>query len=101
MKIVDRDGVGHDLDPQAGSTLMPQLRPLKVGVIGMCNGNAACGTCHVYVEPSRFAELPLIDEYEEEMLAELDQRAPNSRLSCQLVYEPSMADLTLTVAPRG
>ena len=101
MKIVDRDGVHHDLDPRVGKTLMPQLRPLKVGVIGMCNGNAACGTCHVYVEPARVAELPPIDEYEEEMLAELDERLPNSRLSCQLVYEPAMADLTLTVAPRG
>ena len=101
MKIVNRDGVHHDLAPQDGKTLMPQLRPLKVGVIGMCNGNAACGTCHVYVEPERFDDLPLIDEYEEEMLAELESREPNSRLSCQLVYEPSLADLTLTVAPRG
>ena len=101
MKIVDRDGVNHNLDARDGKTLMPQLRPLKVGVIGLCNGNAACGTCHVFVEPARAAELPEIDEYEEEMLAELDERKPNSRLSCQLVYEPSMADLTLTVAARG
>ena len=101
MKIVDRDGVHHELDAQTGKTLMPQLRPLKVGVIGLCNGNAACGTCHVYVAPDRLAQLPEIDEYEEEMLAELMTRAPTSRLSCQLTYEPSMAEIALTVAPRG
>jgi len=101
MKIVDRDGVHHDLQAQPGKPLMPQLRPLKVGVIGLCNGNAACGTCHVYVEAGRCAELPPIDGYEEEMLAELENREPNSRLSCQLVHELEMADLTLTVAPRG
>ena len=55
----------------------------------------------VIVEPARAAELPEIDEYEEEMLAELDKREPTSRLSCQLSYEPELADLTLTVAPRG
>ena len=79
---------------------MHQLRPLKVGVIGLCNGNAACGTCHVYVDEDRFGELPEPDEYEEEMLADLVSREKNSRLSCQLVYESSMAGLTLTVAPR-
>ena len=41
-----------------------------------------------------------IDEYEEEVLAELASRRFNSRLSCQLVGGPAVADLTLTVAPR-
>ncbi|WP_413810750.1 2Fe-2S iron-sulfur cluster-binding protein [Streptomyces sp. OE57] len=100
MKIVDRAGVSRELDAQVGKPLMHQLRPLKIGVIGFCNGNAACGTCHVYVEEDRLPDLPEPDEYEEEMLAELPRREQNSRLACQLVYEPSMADLTLTVAPR-
>jgi ferredoxin, 2Fe-2S len=100
MIIVDGKGVRHELDPKVGTALMFQLRPLKVGVIGLCNGNAACGTCHVYVEGDRMADLSEIDEFEEEMLAEVTNRQDNSRLACQLVFEPSMADLTLTVAPR-
>ncbi|MDQ3402584.1 MAG: 2Fe-2S iron-sulfur cluster-binding protein [Actinomycetota bacterium] len=100
MIIVDRDGASQELRPEVGKPLMHQLRPLKVGVIGLCNGNMACGTCHVYVDEDRVADLPAIDEYEEERLAELKTRRKNSRLSCQLVYEPSMADVTLTVAPR-
>lgn len=100
MIIVDRKGVGHELDPEVGKPLMFQLRPLKVGVIGLCNGNAACGTCHVYVENDRMAELPDIDEFEEEMLAELATRQKNSRLACQLMFEPTMNDMTLSVAPR-
>ena len=100
MIIVDREGVSRELHPQTGKSLMPQLRPLKVGVVGLCNGNAACGTCHVYVEEDRLADLPDPDEYEEEMLAGLATREENSRLSCQLVYEPHMADLCLTIAPR-
>ena len=100
MIIVDREGMSRELHPQVGRPLMHQLRPIKVGIVGMCNGNTACGTCHVYVEESRLGDLPEIDEYEEEMLAELPTREKNSRLSCQLVYEPSMSDLTITVAPR-
>lgn len=103
MIVVDQKGAKLELEPQPGKALMLQLRPLKVGVIGLCNGNAACGTCHVYVEPadqSTLAALPEIDEYEEEVLAELASRRPNSRLSCQLVGGPAVADLTLTVAPR-
>jgi ferredoxin, 2Fe-2S len=79
---------------------MHQLRPIKVGIVGMCNGNAACGICHVYLEESRFADLPEIDKHEEEMLAKLPTRKKNPLSSCQLVYEPSMSDLTITVAPR-
>ena len=75
--------------------------PVGERVVGEIN--AACGTCHVYVEPtdaSALAALPEIDEYEEETLAELASRRENSRLSCQLVGGPAVADLTLTVAPR-
>jgi ferredoxin, 2Fe-2S len=103
MIVVDQQGAKLELEPQPGKALMLQLRPLKVGVIGLCNGNAACGTCHVYVEPAdeeTLASLPEIDEYEEEVLAELASRRENSRLSCQLVGGPAVADLTLTVAPR-
>src|ERR1044072_5932432 len=99
MKIVDREGVSRELDGQVGKPLMHQLRPLKIGVIGFCNGNAVCGTCHVYVDEDRLADLPEPDEYEEEILPDPPSRKHNSRLSCQLVYEPSMADLTLAVAP--
>lgn len=100
MIIVDREGKLREMHPSMGKPLMIQLRPLKVGIVGLCNGNAACGTCHVYVEEERLADLPEPDEYEEEMLAELPNREKNSRLSCQLIFEPFMSDLTLTIAPR-
>jgi len=100
MIIIDRAGKARNFSPRADKPLMHQLRQLRVGVVGLCGGNAACGTCHVYVAEDRFDELPEPDEYEEEMLTELANREKNSRLSCQLVYEPAMADLTLTIAPR-
>lgn len=91
-------GVRLEFEAVARRSLMLQLRPLKVGVIGLCGGNAMCGTCHVVVSSDdRFDQLDPPDEYEEELLAGLPQRQPHSRLACQLVYEPSMDGLEITV----
>ena len=101
IQVTDRDGVTRDIDVKAGKTLMPQLRPLKLGIIGLCNGNMACGTCHVYIEPGRLQELEPPEEDEEEMLADLSAKLDNSRLTCQIVYVDSLDGLVMTVAPRN
>ena len=101
IQVTDRDGVTRDIDVKAGKTLMPQLRPLKLGIIGLCNGNMACGTCHVYIEPGRIQELEPPEDDEEEMLADLSAKLDNSRLTCQIVYVDSLDGLAMTVAPRN
>lgn len=94
------DGSRHELDAKKGDALMWQLRALKVGVVGLCNGNAACGTCHIYVDSQWVDRLEPADEYEEEMLEEVTRRQPNSRLSCQIEYGPELDGLEVTVAPK-
>jgi 2Fe-2S ferredoxin len=54
------------------------------GIDGDCGGNAACGTCHVYVDPSWRDKLPPGDETEVAMLEATTDVQPNSRLSCQI-----------------
>tara|TARA_R110000772_G_scaffold56211_5_gene128003 strand:+ start:850 stop:1170 length:321 start_codon:yes stop_codon:yes gene_type:complete len=54
------------------------------GIIGECLGSAACGTCHVYVEPEWIDRLPAPSVDELEMLALAIDPRPNSRLSCQI-----------------
>ena len=100
IEVVDRQGAHREIDAQPGRALMPQLRPLKLGVIGLCNGNMACGTCHVYVDESRLHQVGLPDEDEQEMLDELPTKQPNSRLTCQIVYQPALDGLVLTIAPK-
>jgi len=95
-----QDGARHELEAKEGRALMWQLRALRVGVVGLCSGNAACGTCHVYVDPAWFDRLPPIEDYEDEMLAELSHRTDCSRLSCQIEYSAELDGLRLTVAPR-
>jgi 2Fe-2S ferredoxin len=79
---------------------MWQLRPHDVGVLGLCNGNALCGTCHVYVHDAWVDRLDPPDETEEAMLAEVRPRKECSRLSCRIEFAADLAGLELTVAPR-
>src|SRR5437867_3570738 len=95
-----RDGTRRELDVNTHDCLMLQLRPFKIGIIGLCGGNAMCGTCHVTVRSDQLDLLEPIDEFEEELLATLSERQPNSRLACQLVYRPSMDGLEITVRTR-
>ncbi len=99
--VNEKDGTRRVGDPPQGQPLMYHLRPMKVGVVGLCNGNAACGTCHVYVPEHWLSRLPEPDEYEQEMLDELSHRKSNSRLSCQIAYQTDLDGLELTIAPRG
>lgn len=99
--VAGRDGSRHEIDPAKGQALMLRLRPMKLGIVGLCNGNAACGTCHVYIGDEWADRLPEPDEYEEEMLQEVSHRTARSRLSCQIDYESALDGLELTIAPRG
>ena len=95
-----KDGTRHEIAPPLGRALMWELRKMRIGIVGLCNGNAACGTCHVFVDPAWIDRLPEPDEYEDEMLSDLTRRNEFSRLSCQLEYAPALDGLELTVAPR-
>ncbi|WP_369029609.1 2Fe-2S iron-sulfur cluster-binding protein [Streptomyces adonidis] len=99
--VHDRKDVRHEFDVPEGKALMLQLRPKKIGIIGLCNGNAACGTCHVYVEKEWLDRLPEPDEYESEMLEEVAERRENSRLACQIEYRAELDGLEMTVAHRS
>ena len=99
VKLTDRRGVTHAAEGVNGDALMPHLRKLKVGIVGLCGGNAACGTCHVHVAPDWVDRVgPPVDEFEEELLAELDNRQPNSRLTCQIPFTAELDGVELTVA---
>jgi ferredoxin, 2Fe-2S len=98
--VHDRDGNRHEVDVDCKRSLMLQLRPLKVGVVGLCGGNAMCGTCHVSVRSDQLDLLEPPDEFEEELLETLAERQPCSRLACQLNYIPALDGLELTVLAR-
>lgn len=58
------------------------------GIEAQCYGAGVCGTCHVYAEPETAGLLPEKTEWEAEMLSGLELARPESRLACQIRFEP-------------
>ena len=58
LRVVDRDGVEHEVDAKPGLKVMETLRELDYGVAAICGGMCSCATCHVYVDPEWVSKLP-------------------------------------------
>lgn len=99
LKVVDRDGVEHDVDSKVGVKVMETLRELDYGVAAICGGMCSCATCHIYIDPEWAAKLPPPMSDERELLSELSHHRDNSRLSCQVEFTASLAGLRITIAP--
>jgi ferredoxin len=100
VKVRLRDGEVRTIPAVEGDSLMEAIRNAGIDeLMAMCGGCCSCGTCHVYVEGGRHTELPPISDDENAILDYSDFREPNSRLSCQLRFEPSLVGIELTIAP--
>ncbi len=99
LRVVDRDGVEHEVDAKPGLKVMETLRELDYGVAAICGGMCSCATCHVYVDAEWMSKVPAAMSDERELLTELSHHEPNSRLSCQLEFTNELAGLRVTIAP--
>lgn len=99
LKVVDRDGVEHEVEAQPGLKVMEVLRELDYGVAAICGGMCSCATCHVYIDPEWVARLPAAMSDEKELLEELSHVQEHSRLSCQVEFTAGLDGLKVTIAP--
>jgi 2Fe-2S ferredoxin len=99
MRVVDRDGIEHEVEARTGLKVMENLRELDYGVAAICGGMCSCATCHVYVDPAWVDRLPAAMSDERELLSELAHAEDNSRLSCQIEFTAALAGLRVTIAP--
>jgi len=67
LRVVDRDGVEHEVEAKPGLKVMEVLRELDYGVAAICGGMCSCATCHIYVDPQWLGKLPepMSDEREQ------------------------------------
>ena len=99
MRVVDRDGIEHEVEAKTGLKVMENLRELDYGVAAICGGMCSCATCHIYIDPEWESRLPAPMSDERELLVELAHHQSNSRLSCQVEVTPSLEGLRVTIAP--
>ena len=99
LRIVDRDGVEHEVSGRPGLKLMESLRELDYGVAAICGGMCSCATCHVYIDPEWLERLPPMMSDERELITELAHHQDNSRLSCQVEFTAELSGMRVKIAP--
>jgi ferredoxin len=64
---------------------------------GTCEGQMACSTCHVIVDPADFPKLPRASEMEEDLLDLASHVTRTSRLACQIRMTDGLDSLTVRI----
>jgi 2Fe-2S ferredoxin len=100
--VTSRAGKQITLEAQAGMTVMEIIRDASVDEpFALCGGVCSCATCHVYVDPAFAGRMPAMTDDENDLLDSSDDRRPNSRLACQIPYDPALDGLSVEIAPEA
>ena len=98
IRVEDRDGVIHELEPVEGWRLMEILRDYGMGMDNTCGGALACAECHIVLDSASATRVPPATDEELEKLDELPLIFDTSRLSCQIIWEDAYDGLSLKIA---
>lgn len=98
--FINPDNSRVEVDVAVGTSLMRAATAHGItGIVGDCGGGLTCATCHVLVDEAFLPGLPSMSTNEDQMLDFTAMgRAPNSRLSCQLVMTEALDGLTVRIA---
>ena len=91
-----RDGT-RTVEAADGARLLDVAQANGQPLEGTCDGDMACATCHVIVDPADFDRLPRASEEEEEMLDLAHNATRTSRLACQVRLTAALETLTVRV----
>ena len=85
---------GKTVEAEEGSKLLAAIIASGEQIGSKCEGNAKCGTCHVYIQEGRKG-ISRIAKEENEKLDTLVGIGSKSRLACQIVIgtEPVTVEL--------
>lgn len=96
VTFVDSAGLERTVDALPGSSVMEAAKLVGIPEITAdCGGVCSCASCHVYVDVEYLGRFPPITKIENSLLSLLEDRKPNSRLSCQLKLTDEFDGLTI------
>ena len=101
VRIVFTTAKGDTVEAEGaeGISLLEVAKAAGMPLEGTCEGQMACSTCHVIVDPAWFDRLPPASDDEEDMLDLASSVARTSRLSCQIVLADGMDGLAVRIPP--
>jgi len=97
--VTDLAGKEHALEAENGWRVMEIIRDWGVPIKAECGGACECATCHVFVAEDWLDRLPEKTEEEEDKLGDAPSEEENSRLSCQIIFQPELDGLKVTLGP--
>lgn len=97
VRFIARDGSTSSVPASPGDRLLDVAQAANQPLEGTCEGQLACATCHVIVDPADFARLPPPSEDEEDMLDLAQNATRTSRLSCQIRLVDALDGLTIRI----
>jgi ferredoxin len=96
VRFLKADGsLDKEVDAPAGSVLLDVAQSAGQPLEGACEGQMACSTCHVIVDPADFPRLPPAGEEEDDLLDLAWGVARTSRLACQITLSDELDTLTV------
>lgn len=102
VRFVSADGARvSEVEAAPGERLLDVAQADGQPLEGTCEGQMACSTCHVIVDPADFAKLPPASELEEDMLDLAAGATRTSRLACQIWLNAELDELTVRIPPEA
>ena len=96
VRFISADGSRiREVEAEAGERLLWLAQREDQPLEGTCEGQMACSTCHVIIDPVDFAKLPPASEEEEDLLDLAASVTCHSRLACQIWIEQEWESLTV------
>ena len=98
VRFIHSDGESETLvDAEPGDNLLRVAQAAGMPLEGTCEGQMACSTCHVVVDPDWFDRLAGASEEEEDMIDLAAGARRTSRLSCQIDLDEALDGLTVHI----
>jgi len=97
VTFIDANGAKIAAEGEEGTSLLEAGQAAGMPLEGTCEGQMACSTCHVIVDPDWFIRLQPASDDEEDMLDLAAGVERHSRLSCQIVLSPELEGLTVRI----
>jgi 2Fe-2S ferredoxin len=102
IHVIRTDGFTRDIAADNGNSIMQAVTLAgEAGIVAECGGSAMCATCHVYIDEAWADKVPVALANELELLeCTAAERAPTSRLSCQIRLTPELDGIVVRLPER-
>ena len=96
VTFIEADGTRHEVQARNDRSLMQAaVQNALPGIDTDCDGKCLCATCHVILPEEWYARLGDPNPDEKVMLDPTPERAPTSRLSCQILVTEALDGLVV------